>query len=271
MTWLKSLQEKPVRNSFMTKSSSADVLGLTKATATTHGVPHQRHSLYTNHKLPSLDEQPGRSSFYKEGKTVSNLTKENSFKAESFTFKKTLVGYQGDNNESEFQNAGEIQTDNFTSPLYATPSKNNLSVGSSIKSILKKKTPMKSITEVKKVEKTPTKLGVKVKKGEKTPTKPGMKLKKGEYTTPMKPNIEIKKVEDLPLSDRTPIRLSAYARNQRLLGLPLPRENRYERLGEHIMEPPKEYENHVISSPTTIKRVRWAENLRNSIEHSDLV
>ncbi|XP_057294042.1 uncharacterized protein LOC130622584 [Hydractinia symbiolongicarpus] len=167
----------------------------------------------------------------------------------SLKFDKTLVGYQGDSSDIKFASSNSDVDDH---QLFTTPMKNRLTVQtneSTVKSILKKKVDVKSVQ--KEVDKTC--LSLQTKAGANTPL-------------------------------RTPLRFSAYARNQRLLGLPLPKENRYETLGEHITAPQPLTTDEVLTpskllsyqSPTggvtaeemlsTVKRVRWADTLKEQVE-----
>lgn len=169
----------------------------------------------------------------------------------SLKFDKTLVGYQGDSSDVTFASSNSDVDDH---QLFATPMKNRLTVQtneSTVKSILKKKVVVKSVQKDKGVDKTS--LSLQTKAGANTPS-------------------------------RTPLRFSAYARNQRLLGLPLPKENRYETLGEHITAP-QPFTIDDMSTPSkllsycsptggvgavevlsTVKRVRWADTLSEQTE-----
>lgn len=198
-------------------------------------------------------------------------------------FSKTLIGYQGfeepklmttkapatlnfltndenknrsndtSNNLINKKSTGSTASEEtYTTPVKRTGPLPTYAKGSSIKSILK----TKPAVDVK----TP-----------KTQDKSDMNKKKSTVCSPVTPAQQAMKLAG------TPVRLSTYARQQQQMGLPLPKENRYERFGEKITGP--SFEGMAINSPkspaamkinpeiSTIgkrKAVHWADHLETS-------
>ena len=217
-----------------------------------------RNSLYTkSNKTLSSSDVPSSTTVVAKN-TLSSLTNIGEVSQQS-RFSKTVVGYQGDCVSSD-QN---IKPNNFDSSqfreeeMYKSPENvkklSSLIHGSTVKSILKKnKKPAIAENQITKESKTSLKFITPSKSFEKKAQTPDMK---------------------------TPIRLSVYARNQIALGLPLPKENCYERMGERITgESVAEHKTslfstyvspsngRVVDTPSIIKRVRWADSLKTDLE-----
>lgn len=223
--------------------------------------------------------------------TTTTTTPASKTQTNSFLFKKTLIGYQGHENpqsspilaKSLKSQIPKLKTSDdtikgtredlmFSDEAYITPVKKTgllplYTKGSEIKSILKTK------PTTFKIERTPM-----------TQKASSIHNPTSVHNSQVKANARSNVNSTVTPSQQalklagTPVRLSAYARQQLKMGLPLPKENRYERFGESVTGPSfegaaanstankNENPNNTTSKTATGKSVRWAETLEKKYE-----
>jgi len=277
------------RDSFSTKPDL-----MTWLKQLTEGSKAKRDSIYTK------DSQSKRDSIYTKPPTISNFTADDTFHNTNYSlqtnntqnetqskinpkeanFSRTVVGYQG--------NEGPMIKEEDDMWLNTPLKLNKISLqadDSSLRSILKKREIGSTLQDIRESEDNVRNNATKqlFNNTVKTMASHQHSIKK----TLLASKTSIEKIG-------TPIRLSAYARSQIKQGKPLPKQNRYEQMGEKITSPqveesePKPHDNqdkHVQNdnetdpskqnmlasyiSPlpnsskgtnvSTVKRVRWAD------------